>query len=390
MITIEGFLLGCFLIMAIYHMFLFIFYKKNYASLYFSLITFGASALTVVKGVTWIFKYKFIFIIFIIIPLFYVEFTKNMYPNEFNNKISKFINKIIYIYVFFFSFFIIFIPMEKFGIIMFKLQHINFIINILLIVYIFIQLIRASIKKESDAKIILLGYVILFISAIAIYNIPSNTFSKSNPIGAIGILLLYSITLAKRYSNAYRVCEKVVDDRTYKLQERNHELIKLINYDSLTGIHSRRYIFDKFDELFNLHKNNSNKLHVISFDIDHFKNINDGYGHPIGDRVLIKLTKTVKEMLNENEIFGRIGGEEFIIILFSDEKELVIEKAETIREKIEQLLFTEIDSKLKVTCSFGVTSKKSEMQNYDDMLIEVDKLLYKAKNNGRNQVCHNY
>jgi diguanylate cyclase (GGDEF)-like protein len=313
-----------------------------------------------------------------------------MYPNEFNNKICKIISKTTYIYVFFFSFFVIFISMEKFEFIIFELQHINYIARTLFIAYMVVQLIRASIRKKSDAKVILLGYLILFISSVVIYNIPSNMFFKSNPIGAIGILLLYSGTLAKRYSNAYRVCEKVVDNRTYKLQERNQELIKLINYDLLTGIHSRRYIFDKFDELFNLHKNNSNKLHVISFDIDHFKNINDGYGHPIGDRVLIKLTKTVKEMLNENEIFGRIGGEEFIIILFSDEKELVIEKAETIREKIEQLLFTEIDSKLKVTCSFGVTSKKSEMQNYDDMLIEVDKLLYKAKNNGRNQVCHNY
>lgn len=387
MITVEGFLLGCFLITAIYHMFLFIFYKKNYAAFYFSLIAFSSSALTVVKATDWFYKEKFVFLIFIIVPIFYLKFTEHMYNEEFENKISKMIFKILFVYAFIYSFCITFIPKAILFAKIIFLQRLNLFINIIIIIYIFVQLIRAALKKKSDARIILFGFLILFSTALLIFFIPNNIFKESNPIGAFSIILIYSLTLSKRYSKAYYECENVVKDRTLQLKEYNEKLIDIINYDALTGAHSRIYALDQLKRIFVNFKRKNEVFSLISIDIDYFKSINDTYGHAIGDIVLTEISELIVDSLKENEILGRIGGEEFIIILPYKALDCAFEKAENIRVQIEHTIFDKKNNKINLTCSMGAATVDNIMEYYDSILIKADNLLYKAKETGKNKVC---
>lgn len=152
--------------------------------------------------------------------------------------------------------------------------------------------------------------------------------------------------------------------------------------DELTGILNRK----KFDEVLaeKITKANieGNSLAVIFFDIDHFKNVNDTYGHLIGDSVLQEVVKVAKCSVRESDIFARWGGEEFIILLEGVTREIATNKAESIRQDIEKTTFKEIE---KVTCSFGVTLYKAQ-EDTNAFLDRVDKALYYTKEHGRNMV----
>jgi diguanylate cyclase (GGDEF)-like protein len=122
-------------------------------------------------------------------------------------------------------------------------------------------------------------------------------------------------------------------------------------------------------------------------DIDHFKKINDTYGHKCGDLVLKKLAATCQQVLREVDIIGRIGGEEFAILLPETDKEQAIEVAERLREAIGNAeVAIENGRPVRFTASIGVTSLTGEDKNMDVLLNIADKALYQAKNAGRNKV----
>jgi diguanylate cyclase (GGDEF)-like protein len=151
-----------------------------------------------------------------------------------------------------------------------------------------------------------------------------------------------------------------------------------IFYDELTKVYNRKYL-NKI-----LEKSLNKKMCVILCDIDHFKHINDNFGHPKGDEVLKIFANLLKNNLRKNDIVIRIGGEEFLIIFDGVEQiEIATKIAEHLREKIENFDFNGI----KVTSSFGVCCKY--IHNYEDFakLYQLtDKALYNAKKEGRNRV----
>ncbi|NPA11882.1 MAG: diguanylate cyclase [Epsilonproteobacteria bacterium] len=159
-------------------------------------------------------------------------------------------------------------------------------------------------------------------------------------------------------------------------------LYKVKNYkkkseiDGLTQIYNRHTVEEIFKELIR-EKSGS----VIFFDIDHFKKINDTHGHDKGDEVLKKLAKIVKEIVGKNALFGRWGGEEFVLILPEIDYYKAILLAEQIRKKIENTDF----GGLKVTISLGVSDFKAG-ERVDDVMLRADVALYSAKEEGRNQV----
>ncbi len=146
--------------------------------------------------------------------------------------------------------------------------------------------------------------------------------------------------------------------------------------DLLTGIYNRGTIEKKIKEII---KNEDGA--IIFFDIDHFKNVNDTYGHEKGDEVLKMLAKLISENIRENDLFGRWGGEEFIIVLPKANYEIVLNKAEKLRSIVENYDF----NGLKITSSFGVTHF-NKGEDFDEVINRSDIALYQAKNNGRNQV----
>lgn len=177
-----------------------------------------------------------------------------------------------------------------------------------------------------------------------------------------------------------------VAERTRELFEANKQLEMLATQDPLTGLHNRRYFDERFKEEFERAKRYGHQMAVVILDIDHFKSINDTYGHDFGDLVLKKVSEFIKNAARESDVLARIGGEEFSLIL-----PVTVEGApgaflERLRSEIAGLEFSSGNRTVQVTCSFGVAYISDETKDSDALLKRADLALYKAKSDGRNCV----
>jgi diguanylate cyclase (GGDEF)-like protein len=176
---------------------------------------------------------------------------------------------------------------------------------------------------------------------------------------------------------------KEYNQKIDSLKSTQDKLAHLSITDELTKIYNRRYLTDELKKLIDYKV----EFTVIMIDIDNFKNINDTYGHSVGDMVLIEISKNLKKKLEPNQILGRIGGEEFLIISKEKYSEKTYHFAEFIRLSTEEIIYPNIE--FPVTISLGVCSSKSSTK-LDDILIEADRCLYRAKEEGKNKViCYN-
>jgi diguanylate cyclase (GGDEF)-like protein len=160
------------------------------------------------------------------------------------------------------------------------------------------------------------------------------------------------------------------------------KLENLATTDSLTQVNNRYKINAEIDKHIARSKRYGEPFSILMLDIDHFKQVNDTYGHYVGDVVLKDLSKIVKHNIRQVDSFGRWGGEEFILILENTQKESAIQIAEKIRDIIS---ITTIADHYKITVSIGVSEyQQDELKSA--LLQRVDTALYEAKENGRNQV----
>ena len=166
------------------------------------------------------------------------------------------------------------------------------------------------------------------------------------------------------------------------------ELTRQAHLDYLTGLSNRRHFIEQGDMELARAKRYDTDLSLIMLDIDYFKNVNDTYGHQVGDIVLQALSKSCHEILRRFDLAGRIGGEEFAVILPETNGKVAIEVAERLREAIAKLEVTiPIGLPLHFTVSIGVTTLFDKQVNIDMLLNQADKALYQAKETGRNKVC---
>lgn len=165
------------------------------------------------------------------------------------------------------------------------------------------------------------------------------------------------------------------------------ELERQAHIDYLTGINNRRHFMMLANNELKRDKRYHHELSLLMFDVDHFKSINDQYGHQVGDLVLQKLVIECRDNLRTEDIFGRIGGEEFAVLLPETEVKAAIEVAERLRMvTTNTFLVLENGKSLHVTISVGVTSCAC-IEDIDLLLSQADKALYNAKNSGRDKVC---
>lgn len=169
-----------------------------------------------------------------------------------------------------------------------------------------------------------------------------------------------------------------------KFKKVNDQLIDLVEHDSLTGIYNRRYFDRSIEKYVAAFASKRNPFQLIMFDIDHFKKINDTYGHPCGDYVLKELTRVFTNEVRSMDVCTRIGGEEFAILLPNTNAEEGAIIAHRIRKSIEELQLVYNNTIIPVTISIGVATYCGGALN--DLIDKADTALYKAKNNGRNQV----
>lgn len=164
-------------------------------------------------------------------------------------------------------------------------------------------------------------------------------------------------------------------------------LQKLAALDSLTSIYNRRFGMARLGEEFSRAIRANSPLGVMMFDIDHFKEVNDTYGHLTGDRVLVQVAKTAKLALRKGDILMRYGGEEFLAIFPAASKENALALGERLRRMVEDTSVLDGDQIICVTISIGVTSyPELEVTDEQDLVKRADEALYKAKETGRNKV----
>ena len=170
-----------------------------------------------------------------------------------------------------------------------------------------------------------------------------------------------------------------------QLRIRN-KLINLTRTDALTGLANRSALFEHGEQMVSNFSEQPEELSLLLLDVDHFKKINDKFGHHVGDNILIMVSQLIKETMRSRDMFSRLGGEEFVALLpFADcNKAKAI--AMRINDKIAQYDFSTLMVQSKVTISIGVATMADNQMSFDDLLHGADLAMHQAKEQGRNTV----
>jgi len=174
-------------------------------------------------------------------------------------------------------------------------------------------------------------------------------------------------------------------------QEREEKVRYLSSTDVLTQVSNRRHLMEQFEVELSRARRDNTPLAILMVDLDHFKAINDNYGHQVGDIALHTSASLLKDAIRNTDLLGRYGGEEFCIVLPGADLDAALRTAERCRSNIESADIRADESQLKLTASFGLVSVSAQKINeiyvqLDSLLKQADTALYKAKDQGRNQV----
>ncbi len=172
----------------------------------------------------------------------------------------------------------------------------------------------------------------------------------------------------------------------FQISKRHGALVKVAHLDHLTKVYNRSGFEKKVKEWIKLAEQSQSELHFAIIDFDHFKQINDQYGHLTGDWVLKHVIYEIKKHLNEQVMLARLGGEEFALVYLNQSAQMADGEMERIRGIIANLDLTASGHDIAVTCSFGVTSAQVSGYNLVSLLTHADVALYQAKSAGRNKV----
>ena len=172
-----------------------------------------------------------------------------------------------------------------------------------------------------------------------------------------------------------------------KLETEKTKLEKFAITDYLTSIYNIRYFYHRLEGEFSRSQRYKAPLSCIMFDIDHFKKINDTYGHRVGDMVLREFAQWVKKHTRKSDVFARYGGEEFIMLLTQTSGKGAVAEAERLRKVIKEHRFKSLKNRKGITASIGISSyPNKKIKTQDDLITFADNALFQAKNSGRDQI----
>ncbi len=386
-------LIGVLLSLAIYNMLLFFSsgYKEN---LYYSLFLWAASIwISLLYGLTASLFHIYgdsayqIHSVAMTLGIFLVLFFMNIFETKENYKTEhKFLASIALLYAadMLLGFFNIFKAMELFSLITIYT----------LIVFLWVSI---SITKKGNrvARLFLIGHsffavfsaigIAFFLGKIELNYVTSHATGIGYSIEAfmLAYIISYKIKLLENRK------EELLETLEEKVSERTKELSILASTDPMTKLYNRRYFTELSESILDLARREKADSSIIILDIDMFKNINDTYGHKVGDIVIKRLADTLRELTRKSDIISRWGGEEFVILLPNTDTAGAHAISEKIRSEVEHTLI-QLDKNrtLRLTVSIGL----SQIDILKDDNIEVaihraDEALYEAKESGRNKVC---
>lgn len=203
--------------------------------------------------------------------------------------------------------------------------------------------------------------------------------------GVLAAGLLVALVVQLGYSHELgrvMVRDASQNARNVALLARLNELVTL---DPLTGAYSRRYTFDRLEQLVAARQRHGSCASLVMFDLDHFKAINDAYGHPTGDRALRTAVSATNGQLRAGDALGRIGGEEFLVVLPQTDTTAALQLAERLRLTMADTVLLDGTATIRLPASFGVAELKPA-ESAAEWFRRVDRALYQAKAAGRNRV----
>jgi diguanylate cyclase (GGDEF)-like protein len=210
--------------------------------------------------------------------------------------------------------------------------------------------------------------------------------SMDKPVFVLLLVVLSAGMLGlKQFAEMRRHLENLVETRTVALREKTEQLEQLATCDMLTGLRNRRYAQEFIEREVGLAHRSSRELSVALADIDHFKQINDGYSHAVGDRVLQRVAEVFGDRVRSTDLIARYGGEEFIFCFIGCGEDMAAQVCEDLRRLVEATDWSDIAPGLHVSISVGVVGQSAGVTS-ESLVATADARLYRAKHMGRNLV----
>lgn len=333
------------------------------------------------------FKFKMLNSILIIVAFFSALF--GLLSDLGMNDIGPIHSKVNYVYSFLTIMLIFFLRVSK--------KNYKITAHSLLIISL-MTFTSALIFVPQDEFRMIWFYLIIFVA----YMISGKTSGILTTLASIGIILTVNVYVDLQLSQvainsgilgliigsllAYVYTNKITNYEN-SLKQQNSSLSVLASTDYLTGIMNRRMFNEISEHYFQTAQKNNLNLTLFLLDLDHFKKVNDTYGHQAGDQLLQNFVEKIKIMLNKSDIFARIGGEEFAILLSQINSDDAYILAERIRNEIENIFTTYEGQNIFITTSIGISENRDTDTEFENIFSRSDMALYQAKNEGRNKTC---
>ncbi|BBH33931.1 diguanylate cyclase [Pseudomonas bijieensis] len=192
-------------------------------------------------------------------------------------------------------------------------------------------------------------------------------------------------------NNIKHICLVIYDvtdvaTNRHQLQAANAQLQQLSSTDRLTGLYNRGHWEESLRAAYARHQRYGNALSLVMLDIDHFKRVNDTYGHQAGDKVIEQVARLLREHARDSDVVGRYGGEEFGVVLSDTDSTGAQTFAERMRHSVEALEVVYNDQRIRFTISLGVADLSQPSNSHADLIAWADQALYTSKKTGRNRV----
>lgn len=248
-------------------------------------------------------------------------------------------------------------------------------------------------KKEHDISLILTDYIMPEMDGMELTIKTRELYDKDE----LGIIVLSSNANDDIATNFIKIGANDYIDKPYKktaVITRVNSTLHILDLfkqtkelsfkDFMTGAYNRRYFYSSGQAIFDKAKRDNRDVSIAMIDIDKFKNINDTYGHDIGDLCIIKVVELFKSQLRSSDLICRFGGEEFVVLLENISKKDVYNLFEKVRKSIEKYILKTTEHRISFSVSIGISYGMQE--TIDDMIKISDEALYYCKENGRNQI----